>query len=96
MSTQETRGHVPADHVVHPEGIQPSAHAVRDVIAPMGAPERTVNEKTGDQTPEQVAGQLAAAGALAAVRMGRATLPDDGIVPLRKRPPLIAPDNYPF
>lgn len=96
MSIQETRGHVPADHVVHPEGIQPSAHAVRAGIAPRGVVAETLVVESGDQTPEQAAGQLAAAGALASVRMGRATLPDDGIVPLRKRPPLIAPDNYPF
>ncbi len=99
MSTQETRGYVPADHVGQPEGIQPAVTAARDVIAPMGAVvETAVGAEVGDQTPEQTIGLLGAAHVMAVVRGHSAShmLAPDGITSLRTKPPAYVPGNHAY
>lgn len=100
MSTQETRGHVPADHAGQPEGIRPAAIVARDVIAPMGAVvEASVDAEPSDQTPEQVIGLLGAAQVMSVVREHSAAsrvLAPDGITPLRPKAPAYVPGNHAY
>lgn len=99
MSIQETRGHVPADHIVQPEGIRPFAIRARDVIMPHGGVEAAIDVEVGDQTPEQMVGLLGAAHVMSVVREHSAAsgvLAPDGITPLRPKAPAYMPGNHAY